>query len=119
MRSGGSGVYRTDNVNAATPTRTKLTTGLPAAGMSRIAVALTPSNHDAVFALIADSLVDFARPKGVYGSTDGGDTWSTITTSLTIQGSYTLDIAVDVRTEPHPNEPRKGVTTDAVYRRAR
>jgi len=94
----GSGIYRTDNANAATPTWTKLTTGLPAGGISRIALALAPSNHDAIFALIADSPVDKASPKGVYGSVDGGDTWSLITTSLTIMGSYTLNIAVDVST---------------------
>jgi hypothetical protein len=32
----GSGIFRTDNANAATPTWTKLTTGLPASGISRI-----------------------------------------------------------------------------------
>ena len=91
-----SGIFRTDNANAATPTWTKLTTGLPASGISRIALAVAPSNHDAIFALIADSPVNKAPPKGVYGSIDGGNTWSLITTSLTIVGSYTLNIAVDV-----------------------
>jgi photosystem II stability/assembly factor-like uncharacterized protein len=94
----GSGIYRTDNANAATPTWTQLTTGLPASGISRIALALAPSNHDAIFALIADSPVNKAPPKGVYGSIDGGDTWSLITTSLTIVGSYALNITVDVST---------------------
>ena len=93
-----SGIFRTDNANAATPTWTMLTTGLPASGISRIALAVAPSNHDAIFALIADSPTSKAPPKGVYGSTDGGDTWSLITTSLTIVGSYTLNIAVDVST---------------------
>ena len=59
---------------------------------------MAPSNHDAIFALIADSPVNKAPPKGVYGSIDGGNTWSLITTSLTIVGSYTLNIAVDVST---------------------
>jgi hypothetical protein len=94
----GSGIFRTDNANAATPTWTMLTTGLPASGISRIALAVAPSNHDAIFALIADSPVNKAPPKGVYGSIDGGDTWSLITTSLTIVGSYTLNIAADVST---------------------
>jgi photosystem II stability/assembly factor-like uncharacterized protein len=101
----GSGIYRTDDANAAVPTWTKLTTGLPAAGISRIALALAPSNHDAIFALIADSPVT-TPPKNVsvYGSIDGGNTWSTVTTStattppINIQGSYTLNIAVDVST---------------------
>jgi photosystem II stability/assembly factor-like uncharacterized protein len=92
------GIYRTDNANAATPAWTKLNTGLPRSGISRIALAVAPSNHDAIFALIAGDPVDKAPPKGVYGSIDGGDTWSTITTSLTIVGSYTLNIAVDVST---------------------
>jgi photosystem II stability/assembly factor-like uncharacterized protein len=97
----GSGIYRTDNANAATPTWTKLTTGLPAAGISRIALALAPSNHDAIYALIADFPVNTPPVSGsVYGSIDGGDTWSTVTTLpiIKIEGSYTQDIAVDVST---------------------
>jgi photosystem II stability/assembly factor-like uncharacterized protein len=93
-----SGIFRTDNANAARPRWTKLSTGLPASGISRIALAVAPSNHDAIFALIAHSPVDKAPPKGVYGSIDGGNTWSLITTSLTVIGSYTLNIAVDVCT---------------------
>ena len=92
-----SGIYRTDNANATTPTWTKLTTGLPTTDMSRISLAVAPSNHDAVFALVAnagDSL------KAVYGSTDGGDNWTTVTTSATIDlyGAYTANIAVDIST---------------------
>jgi photosystem II stability/assembly factor-like uncharacterized protein len=96
----GSGIYRTDNANAATPTWTPLTTGLPASGISRIALAVAPSNHDAIFAVIADHPVNKAPPKGVYWSIDGGDNWSTVTPPppIIVQGSYTLNIAVDVST---------------------
>src|SRR6185369_1831026 len=95
----GSGIYRTDNANAATPTWTKLNSSLPNTDISRIALALAPSNHDAIFALIAGLPLDPA-PKGVYGSIDGGDNWSTITTSpnIKLQAAYTLNIAVDVST---------------------
>lgn len=96
----GSGIYRTDDANAATPTWSPLTSGLPASGISRIALAVAPSNHDAIFAVIAGHPVNKAPAKGVYGSINGGDNWSTVTTSPTIilQGSYTTNIAVDFST---------------------
>ena len=93
----GSGLYRTDDANAVTPTWSKLNTGLQADGMGRIALAVAPSNHNAIFALIAPFPEPVQNPKGVvYGSTNGGDTWSTITTVPTVQSSYNLNIAVDV-----------------------
>lgn len=98
----GAGVYRTDNADAATPTWNKLSSGLPARGMSRIALAVAPSNHDVVFAIIADVQGDLKvwAPRGLYRSTDGGNTWSTIAVAADIRvlGPYTLNVAVDVST---------------------
>ena len=93
----GNGIYRTTNANVANPTWTQLTTGLPSSSISRIAIAVAPSNNSAIFALVADAGDAF---EGVYGSTDRGDNWSTVTTSSTIQlyGAYTCNIAVDVST---------------------
>jgi photosystem II stability/assembly factor-like uncharacterized protein len=103
----GSGIYRTDDANAVTPTWTQLT-GLPAASISRIALAVAPSNHDVIFALIADSPVTTppTSPRNVsaHRSIDGGNTWSIVTTTaattppINIQGSYTLNIVADVST---------------------
>ena len=93
----GSGLYRTDDANAVMPTWSKLNTDLPAGGMGRIALAVAPSNHDAIFALVAPFPEPTLNPTGVvYGSTNGGDTWSTITTVPTVQSSFNLNIAVDV-----------------------
>ena len=93
----GSGLYRTDDANAVTPRWSKLNTRLQADGMGRIALAVAPSNHDAIFALIAPFPEPVQNPKGVvYRSSNGGDTWSTITTVPTVQSSYSLNIAVDV-----------------------
>jgi photosystem II stability/assembly factor-like uncharacterized protein len=93
----GSGLYRTDDANAVTPTWSKLNTGLPAGGMGRIALAVAPSNHDAIFALVAPFPEPAVNPTGVvYGSINGGNTWSTITTVPAVQSSFNLNIAVDV-----------------------
>ena len=91
----GSGIYRTTNANAATPTWTKLTSGLPSSAIERISLAVAPSNNSVLFALIADSSDSF---KAVYTTSDKGDTWSTATTSSTISvyGAYTSNIAVDI-----------------------
>ena len=93
----GSGVYRTTNANAATPTWTKLTTGLPTTSIERISLAVAPSNNSVLYALYANGSDSF---KAVYTTSDKGDNWSTATTSATIQlyGAFTCNIAVDIST---------------------
>lgn len=50
--------------------------GLPAAaGLSRIDVAIAPSNKDYIYACMSTSA---STLKGIYKSTDGGATWTTI-----------------------------------------
>jgi hypothetical protein len=93
----GSDVYRTDDANAVTPTWSKLNIPVPASGMGRIALAVAPSNHDVIFAFVAPFPESTTNQTGVvYGSTDGGDTWSTITTVTTSASAYNSNIAVDV-----------------------
>lgn len=90
----GQGIYRTTNAAAAVPTWTKLTTGLPAAGFTRIALAVAPSAPQNVFALIADSSYTV---NGFYRSTNGGTAWAAIPLpggNIGGQGFYNLNVAV-------------------------
>ncbi|HEX8907524.1 MAG TPA: hypothetical protein VF771_21965, partial [Longimicrobiaceae bacterium] len=90
----GQGIYRTTNAAAATPAWTKLVTGLPASGFTRIALAVAPSAPQNVFALIADSSYNIT---GFFRSTNGGTAWSAIPLpggSIGGQGFYNLNVAV-------------------------
>jgi photosystem II stability/assembly factor-like uncharacterized protein len=57
----GQGIYRTQNAAAATPAWTKLTNGLPTAtaappgGITRIALAVSPSSPQTLYALMANN----------------------------------------------------------------
>ena len=53
----GQGIYRCTNAGAATPTWTKLTSGLPAGGFTRISLGISPSNPQIVYALDRKSVV--------------------------------------------------------------
>jgi photosystem II stability/assembly factor-like uncharacterized protein len=95
----GSGIYKTTNANAAgQPTWTKLASGLPSSGFTRIALGLSPSSPQTIFALIADSsytINSFLR------SSNGGSTWTAIPLpggNIGGQGFYNLNVAVDPTT---------------------
>src|SRR6185436_6913085 len=93
----GQGIYRSTNALAATPTFTKLTTGLPT-NVSRISLAQSKTSPAHRYALIADGGDSFS---GVYRTTTAaGTTWSLITSSATIGvfGAFTSDITVDPST---------------------
>ena len=93
--STGSGIYRTSNANAATPTFTKLTTGLPTGIVGKIEISVTPANANFIYASIGS--LPSGGPEGMYKSTDGGNTWSQPNTNTTVignQGWYGHDIAV-------------------------
>lgn len=66
----GGSVYRTLNGGG---TFTKITAGLPASGMGRVALAVTVANPSYVYALFATISGNFG---GVYRSTDDGATWT-------------------------------------------
>ncbi|HEU4884783.1 MAG TPA: hypothetical protein VFT45_21175, partial [Longimicrobium sp.] len=90
----GQGIYRTTNASAATPAWTKLTAGLPAGGISRIALAVAPSAPQTVYALIADAAY---AVNGFYRTTNGGTSWTAIPLpggGIGGQGFYNLNVAV-------------------------
>jgi photosystem II stability/assembly factor-like uncharacterized protein len=92
------GIYRTTNGGASF---TKLTTGLPATGYTRIAMAISPSNPQTLYAVF-NSTSNTTR--GVFRSTNGGTSWDSLAiprdaltnaTHLAGQGWYNNAIAVD------------------------
>lgn len=91
----GQGIYKCTNAGAATPTWTKLTSGLPASGFTRIALGISPSSSQTIYALVANTsyTVD-----GFYRTTNGGSSWSSIALpggNIGGQGFYNLNVAVD------------------------
>ena len=116
----GDGIYKSSNANADTPTFTPLTTGLPVAtapspnGVSRIALGISASNPQTVFALMANNdLTNYPDHDGapysyaidkLYVTTNGGAAWNPIalpgpvTEGIGGQGFYNLSVAVDPTT---------------------
>jgi Secretion system C-terminal sorting domain len=94
--STGNGLYKTINAGAATPTITRMTSGLPASftGMARIAISA--ANPNRIYASIGHS--SGATTKyGLYVSTNQGSSWSRPTTTNIIgnQGWYAHDLVID------------------------
>ncbi len=101
------GVYRTSNANAASPTWTKLTNGLPIGNFSRIALGVAPSSPQTLYALIADAASPNYYINQFYRTTDSGNSWSAIllpldptssANNIGKQGFYNLNVAVDPTT---------------------
>ncbi len=65
----GSGIYRSTDGGA---TRERLTNGLPSQNVGRIGLAISPTNPNVLYAIIADHPGYLV---GVFKTTDGGDTW--------------------------------------------
>jgi len=94
----GQGIYKTTTAGAATPTWTKLSGGLPTSGFTRIALGLSPSSPQTVYALIANTGYTINQ---FYRTTNGGTSWSPIALpggNIGGQGFYNLDVAVDPTT---------------------
>jgi photosystem II stability/assembly factor-like uncharacterized protein len=93
-----SGIFKSTNANAATPTWTQLAGGLPTAGFTRIALGISPTSPQIIYALIANtaySINQFLR------STNGGTTWTAIPLpggNIGGQGFYNINVAVDPTT---------------------
>ena len=102
----GSGIYKTTNANAGVqPTWTKLAGGLPTTGFTRIALGLSPTSPQTIYALMAG--LSNPNPSLAYlvnnflFSTDGGNTWISIPLpggNIGGQGFYNLNVAVDPTT---------------------
>jgi photosystem II stability/assembly factor-like uncharacterized protein len=93
------GIYRSTNALSASPTFTRLTTGLPAeSSVSRISLAQSPSAPGRRYALVASASDAFL---GLYRTTNAAGTdWELCTNSGTIQlyGAFTSDVNVDPTT---------------------
>jgi photosystem II stability/assembly factor-like uncharacterized protein len=93
----GSGIYKTTNATAEAPTWTLLAGGLPTTDLGRIAIAVSPTSPQTLYAMLAD-LDNFM---GLYVSTNGGAKWSPISEAAGVVvawGPYTLNVAVDIST---------------------
>jgi photosystem II stability/assembly factor-like uncharacterized protein len=94
----GNGVYKTSNAGDPTPTWTKLASGLPVSGFTRIALDISPSSPQTLYALIADSSYNVNM---FYCTNNGGTSWSQISLpggNIGGQGFYNLNVAVDPTT---------------------
>jgi len=111
----GGGIYKSTNAGAATPTWTKLAGGLPSAttappnGFTRIALGISPSSPQTIYALFANNETTSpvtgrrAYPYAIdkfYVTTDGGSSWNSIPLpggpgrGIGGQGWYNLNVAV-------------------------
>lgn len=84
----GSGIFKsTDGGN----TWRHLTDGLPGEGLGRIGLAVSPTNHNRVYAIVD------AKAGGMYRSDDAGGTWSKISGDARIfgRGWYFCKTVVD------------------------
>lgn len=93
----GAGIYKTTNANAATPTFTKLTTGLPTTISGKIQLAISPNNTSKIYASIGANPDNTADPEGLWVSTNEGVNWSQpgATNIIGTQGWYAHDIVAD------------------------
>jgi hypothetical protein len=91
--STGNGIYRSTNAGAATPTFTKLTSGLPTTITGMIRLHISPNNVNKVYASIGKSPGSTAS-SGLYSSTNGGTSWTRASTTAYInnQGWYAHDV---------------------------
>ena len=97
VKSGGpgSGLYKSTD---AGETWEKLTKGLPDK-MGKMAIAVSRSNPDKVYALIESD--SYAEARGLYVSTDRGASWSQVTSEprLLQRAWYYIELFVDPRNE--------------------
>lgn len=92
------GIYKTNNATAATPTWTKLAGGFPAVNISRIALAISLTAPNNVYALTSNSGDSFG---GFYFSINDGATWTAVAAAaavVQVYGAYTLNVFVDIST---------------------
>lgn len=70
----GKGVYKTVNANEENPVWTRLTNGIPTTDLSRIALAVSPSSPEIIYALMPNESQEVIDK--FYCSKDSGSSWS-------------------------------------------
>lgn len=88
----GTGIFRSTNGGA---TWTQLTTGLPTDNVRRILIAISRSSPTTLYAAIVNSSSGL---RGMYKSTNGGDSWTQLTATPNFpspQGWYDCFVGVD------------------------
>ncbi|HEX3558917.1 MAG TPA: hypothetical protein VHU19_06925 [Pyrinomonadaceae bacterium] len=100
----GGGIFKSTDGG---DTWQQLTSGLPVEGLGRIGLAVAPSNHTRVYAIVD------AKAGGLYRSDDAGATWSLISKEARIwgRGWYFCKVAVDPK-----NADTVYVSNTSVYR---
>jgi hypothetical protein len=103
----GDGIYHSTNAITTSPTWNKLTTGLPSGGIGRIALGISPSFPEKVYALISNFIFNpssFTIDENINGlyqtvTGSGGNTWNSISlpSDAIQQGfrSWALNVVVD------------------------
>ncbi len=92
------GIYKTTNASSSNPTWTQLTSGLPASGTTRIALSISKSSSQTVYALISNASYTIDK---FYVTTNGGTSWSSIPLpggNIGGQGFYNLVVECDPTT---------------------
>ncbi|HYF29631.1 MAG TPA: T9SS type A sorting domain-containing protein [Chitinophagaceae bacterium] len=91
--SAGTGIYRSTNAGAATPTFSRLTSGLPSTITGMIRLHISPNNSSKVYASIGKSPGSSAS-SGLYSSTNSGSSWTRASSTAYIsnQGWYSHDV---------------------------
>jgi hypothetical protein len=96
FQSAGTGIYKTTNANALTPSFTQLTSAsLPSPISGKIMLAISANNPNRVYASIGKD-PNTSHTQGLYVSTNEGSTWAAAGTPnmLNSQGWYSHDVAV-------------------------
>jgi len=90
------GIYKTTNATAANPTWTLLAGGLPTTNLTRIALGISPTAPNNVYAMTATAGDAFG---GFYASANDGASWTlAISAGVQVYGAYTSNVFVDVST---------------------
>ena len=92
------GIYKTNDANSASPSWTQLTSGLPTSDFNRIAMGISPSSPQTVYALMSSGTYSIDK---FYKTTNGGTTWNVVALpggNIGGQGFYNLFVITDPTT---------------------
>jgi hypothetical protein len=104
-------VFATSGANTyvSTDGTTFTQTGVPSVGIGRVEIAISPSDPDVVYAVLAGTGGDF---KGIYRTTNGGDKWS----QVAIGGSSSFNLFGDNNQGKYDNVAMVNLTNpDILY----